>query len=231
MKKITFYFSAIVLSTLLFSCGITNVTRFSNNELEVAATSPKVYTVIAGETEIAATKPLEISATTSLPTSEEKITKQVKAVVKFNESAQKLSLKLESLTASTEDVFAKKTLHNASEMLSKFNVNAEKLSFFDKLKIRIFGKLFNRYSEKLNSSMDTADILAIVSLATGCVAIIGYFYATFLFGIAAIVTGVIALKKGTSRRGMALAGIILGAVAIFLWTMLFLLFIGSWAIL
>ncbi len=76
--------------------------------------------------------------------------------------------------------------------------------------------------------MDRADIMAIVSLVGGVLALIGYFYGTILFGIAAIVTGVLALKWGTSRRGMALAGIILGAFAILFWLLLFIVIFSVW---
>jgi hypothetical protein len=98
----------------------------------------------------------------------------------------------------------------------ELNVNEDKLSFTDKIKIRLFGKLLNKYADKVSGAMDTADILAICALVSGILALISY-YGSFLFGIAAIVLGVIALKKGTSKRGMALAGIIMGAIGLLFW--------------
>jgi len=117
---------------------------------------------------------------------------------------------------STESRFAGWILNKTAKKIeSKDFQTKEKLTFFDKVKAKIFGKLQAKYAR--GGGMSTPDILAIVSLATGVVAFAA-FHASFLFGLAAIITGAIALKKGTSRRGMAIAGIVLGAVAILFWS-------------
>jgi hypothetical protein len=220
MKKIALYFTGFAFSALMFSCTTSNVTRFSGSDLEVASSKPKMKQVNNTETAVV-TKPTAVEevAVVTEPTQEivaENANSNIKAVVKFNESAQKLSNELKTLTASTDDAMVKKTLTRTSDALSKMNVNADKLSMLDKIKLRLFGKMFDRYAEKVSSAMDTADILAICALVSGILAIVGY-YGSFLFGIAGIVLGVIALKKGTSRRGMALAGIILGAIGLLFW--------------
>jgi hypothetical protein len=220
MKKIALYFTGFAFTALMFSCSTSNVTRFNDSDLEVASSQPKMKQVNNTET-VVVTEPnaAEVTAVvTEMPevVAAEKINSNVKAVTKFNESAQRLAKEIEAFTASTDDAMVKKTLTRTSDALSKLNVNAEKLSFMDKIKLRLFGKMFDRYAEKVSGAMDTADILAICALVSGILAIVGY-YGSFLFGVAAIVLGVIALKKGTSRRGMALAGIILGAIGLFFW--------------
>ncbi|CAN5380547.1 hypothetical protein BH09BAC1_BH09BAC1_21500 [soil metagenome] len=100
-----------------------------------------------------------------------------------------------------------------------------KTNFIERGMQKLFSKIATRAANKHFDGadiqrMDIADIFAIVSLASGGMAFIT-FYGVFLFGIAAIVFGVLALKRGTSRRGMAIAGIVLGAVALFFWILLF----------
>lgn len=65
-----------------------------------------------------------------------------------------------------------------------------------------------------DDSEHVAKILGIVSLVTGilsllCCCITGL---NIVFGIAAIVTGIISVKKGESARGLAIAGIICGGL-------------------
>lgn len=121
------------------------------------------------------------------------------------------------LVASTVDSrFAGRIIsRTANKIEAKDFTVKTKLSFFDKTKLKLFGKMQQRYA--INNSMDVADILAIVSLVTGILSL-GAFYGSFLLGLAAIITGAIALKKGTARRGMAIAGIIMGVVGILFWS-------------
>lgn len=63
--------------------------------------------------------------------------------------------------------------------------------------------------------MDIADIFAIISISAGGAAYL--WLAGLFFGPVAIVFGILALSRGTSRRGLAIAGIVLGAVAVLLW--------------
>jgi hypothetical protein len=221
MKKIALYFTGFAFSALMFSCSTSNVTRFSGSDLEVVSSQPTMKQAAPTEdVAMAEVKPAETVAVEAAPAVAPvvaaPVSKNVNAVVKFNESAQKLSKELEALTASTNDAMVKKTLTRTSTALSKLNVNAEKLSLMDKIKMRLFGKMFDRYAEKVSGAMDTSDILAICALVSGILAMVSY-YGSFLFGVAGIVLGVIALKKGTSRRGMALAGIILGAIGLLFW--------------
>ncbi|MDZ4845428.1 MAG: DUF4190 domain-containing protein [Chitinophagales bacterium] len=128
----------------------------------------------------------------------------------------RMAAELRMVASSTENRFAGRILNRTAKKIETKDFRTkEKLTFFDKLKTKIFGKLQAKYGR--GGGMSTADILAIVSLSTGVVAFAA-FYASFLFGLAAIITGAIALRKGTSRRGMAIAGIVLGALAIFFWS-------------
>ena len=128
----------------------------------------------------------------------------------------RMAEELRMVASSTESRFAGRILNRTAKKIEAKDFQAkEKLTFFDKVKTKIFGKLQAKYGR--GGGMSTADILAIVSLSTGVVAFAA-FYASFFFGLAAIITGAIALRKGTSRRGMAIAGIVLGAVAIFFWS-------------
>lgn len=110
------------------------------------------------------------------------------------------------------------------------NAQPKKLNFFERFMMKAYSKMAMRQMEKYYGGtevqrMSTADIFAIVSLSAGGFAWIAY-YGFFLFAIAGIVFGVLALKRGTSRRGMAIAGIVLGAVALFFWLLLFGFVIG-----
>lgn len=113
------------------------------------------------------------------------------------------------------------------------NAAPVKLNFMERMMMKLYSKMAQRQMNKhfdgaAVQGMDIADIFAIVSLASGGMAFIT-FYGVFLFGVAAIVFGVLALKRGTSRRGMAIAGIVLGAVALFFWILLFsFVFGGGW---
>jgi hypothetical protein len=113
------------------------------------------------------------------------------------------------------------------------NAAPVKLNFMERMMMKMYSKMAQRQMNKhfdgaAVQGMDIADIFAIVSLASGGMAIIT-FYGVFLFGIAAIVFGILALKRGTSRRGMAIAGIVLGALALFFWILLFsFVFGGGW---
>jgi len=95
----------------------------------------------------------------------------------------------------------------------------KKFGFMKRMGQKLFAKMAERQMSKFDGAaiqgMDIADIFAIVSLSAGVAA--WFWFAGFFFGPAAIVFGVLALKRGTSRRGMAIAGIILGAIALMFW--------------
>ena len=128
----------------------------------------------------------------------------------------RMAEELRMVAGSSESRFAGWILNRTAKKIETKDFQAkENLTFFDKLKAKIFGKLQAKYAR--GGGMSTADILAIVSLVAGVVAFAA-FHGSFLLGLAAIITGAIALKKGTSRRGMAIAGIVFGAVAILFWS-------------
>lgn len=112
----------------------------------------------------------------------------------------------------------------------------KKMNFIERGMTKLFSKMAQRQMNKHfggtdAQAMDIADIFAIVALGSGVMAFIT-FYGVFLFGVAGIVFGVLALKRGTSRRGMAIAGIVLGAVALLFWLLLFsFVFGGGWFLL
>lgn len=110
------------------------------------------------------------------------------------------------------------------------NAAPKKMNFMERAMTKIFSKIAQRQMQKHFDGagvqgMDIADIFAIVSLSAGGAAFL--WYAGFLFGPAAIVFGVLALKRGTSRRGMAIAGICLGAVAVLLWILVIAVFTSA----
>jgi hypothetical protein len=228
MKRLSLYATTLALSAFLFSCSSVNMNRVgSASEMEVAASKPRtiennneVMVTTTSETIIA-----EVAATEAPVASVE--TPKAEAVASKNVEA--FSAGLKELVASSENKVMANTLRRTSNSLDKLVGNKEKLGFVDKLKLKLFNKILNRYVEKHGNAMDGADILAIVSLVSGILTWVT-FYGFFVFAIAAIVTGALALKKGTSRRGMALAGIILGAIGLFLWLMLFLFVIAAFAV-
>lgn len=228
MKRLSLYATTLALSTFLFSCSSVNMNRLGNSDMEVAASKPRnierVNEIVAVETTPSEAVVAEVAAETAPLVIETPKTNDLSS-----KNVEAFSAGLKELVASSENKVMTNTLKRTSNSLDKLVGNKEKLSFFDKLKLKLFNKILNRYTAKYGSAMDTADILAIVALCSGILTWISY-YGAFLFGIAAIVTGVIAMKKGTSRRGMALAGIILGAIGLFLWLMLFLFVIAAFAI-
>ncbi len=113
------------------------------------------------------------------------------------------------------------------------DVQPKKMNFLERAMMKMFSKIAKRQMNKHFDGagvqgMDTADIFAIVSLSAGGAAFL--WYAGFLFGPAAIVFGILALKKGTSRRGMAIAGICLGAFAVLLWILVIALVASTFAV-
>jgi hypothetical protein len=225
MKRISLYASTLVLSIFLFSCSSVNMNRFGGSDMEVAASKPRNTQTV---NETVAVENENTESTVAVVAAEE-----APAVVKtsnVNPSSSKnteaFSAGLKELVASSESKVMANTLKRTSNSLDRLVGNKEKLGFFDKLKLKLFNKILNRYTAKYGTAMDTADILAIVSLVSGILTWLTW-YGFFIFAIAAIVTGILALKKGASKRGMALAGLILGAVGLLIFLLLFLFVIGG----
>lgn len=120
--------------------------------------------------------------------------------------------------------FAQVLMPNLSSMtnvdaLAGFEKDGRKLNFVEKLAVKSYSKFMKKQLTKMGydaARMPIEDIFAIVSLSAGGAAWIT-FYGVFLFGVAAVVFGIMALVRGTNRRGMAIAGIVLGAAAYLLW--------------
>jgi hypothetical protein len=210
----------------MYSCSSIHSNRLGNNNLEVAASKPRSIQKPTDATVTAATfipmsdMSIQTTQANELPSADAELPAS---------NIEAFSAGLKELIASSENKVMTNTLRKTSLNLDKLIINKEKLGFFDRIKLKLFNKILSRYVTKYNNAMDTADILAIVSLCAGILTWVTY-YGSFFFGVGAIVTGVIALKKGTARRGMAVAGIILGAVGIFFWLMLFLFVISAFAI-
>lgn len=112
-----------------------------------------------------------------------------------------------------EGRITKRILNKSANRIERMSFETKhRITFMDKIRVKISEKFFDAYAPGEGAS----NILAIVSLVTGILSFA--WYASFILGVAAIVTGAIALASGTSRRGMAIAGIVLGAVAIALWS-------------
>ncbi len=232
MKQITLYFAAFATSITMFSCSTGNQLATKNSDLEVSMVAPQPSVRILTEetpVEIATATISAIEQNNAELSLVEHGTEVTTAATEPVNNIELFSNGLKELVANTDNKFARKSLTKQSDHLDKLTGNKEKLSLMDKLKIKMFNKILKRYVAKRGGTMDTADILAIVSLCAGILTWVTY-YGSFLFGIGAIVTGVIALKRGTSRRGMALAGIILGAIGLFFWLMLFLFVIAVFAV-
>lgn len=229
MKRLSLYATTLALSAFLFSCSSVNMNRIGSADMEVAASKPRNIEKVNEVADVEITPSETIIAEVAAETAPVATVETPKASDASTKNIEAFSAGLKELVASSENKVMANTLSKTSNSLDKLLGNKEKLGFFDKLKLKLFNKILNRYTAKHGNAMDTADILAIVALCSGILTWVSY-YGSFLFGIAAIVTGAIALKKGTSRRGMALAGIILGAIGLFLWLMLFLFVIAAFAI-
>jgi hypothetical protein len=167
---------------------------------DVTATEVKTETVVAEA-------PVTAGEQTTVATAQ---TAEVKQPSKFQKRMMNL---------------ATKTIANAdAKALAANSYGTGKFSWKEKL----VQKMFNASAKKQLAQMaelqgaagisgKMADIFAIVSIASAGAAWL--WYAGFFFGPAAIVFGVLALIGGTSRRGMAIAGIIIGAVALLWWTL------------
>ncbi len=229
MKRFSLYVTSLALSAFLFSCSSVNMNRIGSTDMEVAASKPRNIEKVNEVAKVETTSSESVIAEVAAEAAPVANVEAPKTEAASSKNIEAFSAGLKELVASSENKVMANTLKRTSNSLDKLVGNKEKLGFFDKLKLKLFNKILNRYTAKHGSAMDTADILAIVALCSGILTWVSY-YGAFLFGIAAIVTGVIALKKGTSRRGMALAGLILGAVGLFLWLMLFLFVIAAFAI-
>lgn len=243
MKKS--FLACAFVSFVLFSCGVVNNAQFGKKEFDVASSKPALPGAQAAGADVAAIQQpqtnevVAVSAENNVTDVMPEITADEKAMamapaddVSLTEQEDAKIMIANNLRATAqtlESKFAQRMINKTAERIEMSAGKAQgNQSFFKKLQSKIYGKILDKKIQKYGASaMDTADILAIVSLAAGVAAWITY-YGSFLFGIAAIVTGIIALRRGTGRRGMAITGIVLGAVGIFLWIFLLAVVIAVW---
>lgn len=103
-------------------------------------------------------------------------------------------------------------------------IHGEKLSFAQKVAIKLVQNKIKRKLRRQKRQMDKRDAFAISALVTGLVGLITF---GFFIGIAGVVLGALALRRGTTKRGMAIAGIVMGSISVlFLFAALALVITG-----
>lgn len=204
---------AVALVWAFSSCGTSNFKGYyPENRItgkgigrphdNTAQTSPDANTANTSETVVATTEPTVEPTPAITPVEAQKTAEEVLKENKF------VRIFMPNLITYTRVA-----------AVDNWETEVKKLPWTQRLNARIFGRVYRKQAEKMGAAgMSTGDIFAIVSLGAGGLAFL--YYSAFLFGVGAIVMGILALKRGTSRRGMAIAGIALGAVALVLWTSL-----------
>lgn len=220
MKSIYTYLSLIAI-VLLASCGASNFKGYyPDNNITGKGTgnAPAPEHVVTSSDEHEDT---ELS--TAISHAGYTVSEEAPIATERQEELNKIAMrKAKQETRSMK--FAQFLMPNLSSMtnvdaLSSFEKDGRKLNFLEKMAVKSYSKFMKKQMTKMGydaARMPIEDIFAIVSLSAGGAAWIT-FYGVFLFGVAAVVFGIIALARGTSRRGMAIAGIVLGAVAYLLW--------------
>jgi PBP1b-binding outer membrane lipoprotein LpoB len=235
MKPFVFYFGIVVL---LASCTTTKEGYYAGkanyhnaSSMEVAVTTPHPFTAtkeniivkpVNDKTKSISENNFQSDSSITIAINDMAVLSASKPVVEnepiltVNALRTRMAGELRLEAGTIENKFAGRILNKTANKIEVLNLNTKThLSFFDKLKAKLFTKLQAKFA--VRGGMAMADILAIVSLVTGILAL-GAFYGSFLLGLAAIITGAIALRKGTSRRIMAIVGIILGVVAMLFWS-------------
>lgn len=210
----TFKLTTIPVLTLLIalvmnSCGTTNFKGYypDNTITGKGMGYEKTNTVAATETE---TEAVNESLDNAMEVSAEEVVAVNVPVLNTTkgEKIEKLAMKL----------IEKRGLMTNVPAITGNTIEGRKLTLTQRLQAKMMNKAIKkRFGD--NFAMSTADIFAIVSISSGGLAILT-FYGAFFFGLVAIVFGALALARGTSRRGLAIGGIILGAFALLLWLLL-----------
>lgn len=225
-QKNAFNYLLLFGALFLASCGATNFKGYyPENHITgkgIGSGQAPAHTVETAQAENIQT--LEAPATeVALEQAELTVAEQVPVVSAEQEKANKMAMrKLKQQTRAMK--FAQVLMPNLSSMtnvdaINGFEKDGRKLNFIEKMAVKSYGRFMEKNLTKMGydaARMPIEDIFAIVSLSAGGAAWIT-FYGVFLFGVAAVVFGILALVRGTSRRGMAIAGIVLGAVAYLLW--------------
>lgn len=205
----------LVLAMVLNSCGTTNFKGYYPDN--------RISGKGAGQTESAATNVATVKTSTKMETLTEDV---AEAMAVANEAvaeeavaiAPKKKFTGEKMEKFAFNAFAKSRW--GQSMLNEEATAEERIAMIagKGLNGLVMRKVAERAITKrygTSAGMPLEDIFAIISLSAGGAAWL--WYAGFFFGPAAIAFGIVALIKGTSRRGMAIAGICLGAVALFFW--------------
>lgn len=198
---------ALLIAMVMNSCGTTNFKGYypDNNITGKGMGYENTNTVaVTEETE---------DATVAL---DEAVANSTEEVVAVNEPVYNMT-KGEKIEKIAMKLLEKRGLMaNVPAINGKF-ADGRKLTLTQRLQSKMMNKIAKKRFE--NIAMSTADIFAIVSISSGGLAILT-FYGAFLFGLVAIVFGALALARGTSRRGLAIGGIVMGAFALLLWLLL-----------
>jgi hypothetical protein len=230
MKPIKCYPIFLICLLFLFSCSNTRFAQNVDYSQQPAAGSglPQEYLPVFDDidetAELTEVEVLTVDKKRNRVRNREgfattKRTKGRKSKVVDNTIVLKLSEILSEAAGKEDNKLVARNLKNAAKQLKRINDKKDG-SFFDKLRYRIGSRMLTKHmDEKAVLNSNTADIMAILALTFGLISLISY-YGSFLFGIGAIVTGVLALMSNTNRYGMALAGLILGVIGILFWLIL-----------
>lgn len=217
--KNRFFLLLSLVAVVFASCSRTPQAFFEQaNDMQLVESGPKVENT----DQLAMAQAIEAKEATVLENNDNNLLVIEPATIAYDDS---------KLNDSNKKTKTKKFAKNKRNRGTKNSVAKSKKGWFKgSLMASAANKMYDAVDAKRKengkyANMSTADIFAIVSLSAGVLAIIT-FYGVFLFGIAGIVFGILALNRGTSRRGMAIAGIILGAFAFLFWILLFFLVFG-----
>lgn len=208
----------ILMAIIMNSCGTTNFQGYyPDNRISgtgIGSTeAPQAVVTEANETEATVAEnrtPDVIDAVASASESTEAVAlATAEAPKRKGEKIEKFAFNMLAKSR-----WGKAMLNKEATMEERMEIMTEKSlsgAVMRKISERVVKKRFGSNT----AGMPLEDIFAIVSISAGGAAWL--WYAGFFFGPAAIAFGIVALVKGTSRRGMAIAGICLGAIALFFW--------------
>jgi hypothetical protein len=99
----------------------------------------------------------------------------------------------------------------------------KKVTFKQKIVLKVLEKKMN----STNAVGDSSDTLALISLISGILALVSIFlipFAPIILSLVGLITGIMAIKRDTSKRGMAITGIILSSILLVITLLIVLLF-------
>lgn len=107
-----------------------------------------------------------------------------------------------------------------------------KLKFKEKLGLRIVRKAMKRTKKKTAKTYSNENLLGILSLSFGVAGILALggglygYLAALILGIAALTLGIISVRQGEPKRGLAIVGIVLGIIGILSFFLILLLVVA-----